>query len=102
EAKSGNADFSHAEIGLAGGTHQSVIREWTVNLSNPDVADATVAPRILMRIAQPQDNHNGGALRFGNDGQLYIALGDGGGGDDFFGPTPPGINNTTDGHTSPN
>ena len=67
EAKAGNADFSHPEIGLAGGEHQSVIREWTVDPNNPDVADGTVAPRVLMRIAQPQANNNGGALRFGND-----------------------------------
>jgi autotransporter-associated beta strand protein len=98
EPKVGNADFSQPEIGLAGGDHQGVLREWSVNPNNPDVADASVAPRILMRIAEPQSNHNGGALRFGNDGMLYLSLGDGGGGDDNNG----GVNSTTDGHTSPN
>lgn len=36
--------------------------------------------RVLLRIAQPAGNHNGGHLAFGPDGTLMIASGDGGGG----------------------
>ena len=37
---------------------------------------------ILMTIAQPYPNHNGGMIEFGPDGHLYIGMGDGGSGGD--------------------
>jgi glucose/arabinose dehydrogenase len=41
--------------------------------------------RIIFTTAQPFPNHNGGALLFGPDGDLYISLGDGGSGGDPLG-----------------
>jgi len=51
---------------------------------NPNRANPGSA-RQLLRIPQFAANHNGGALKFGPDGFLYIATGDGGGGGDTEG-----------------
>jgi glucose/arabinose dehydrogenase len=45
-------------------------------------ADGRIEPRpvrTLLRLEQPEENHNGGHLAFGPDGRLYLGLGDGGG-----------------------
>jgi glucose/arabinose dehydrogenase len=53
--------------------------------ANPDVADPN-SEQIIVRIPQPEANHNGGQLQFGpDDGFLYIGMGDGGGGGDSHG-----------------
>jgi len=48
---------------------------------NPDVGDPD-SEEILYTVTQPASNHNGGDLDFGPDGYLYVALGDGGSGND--------------------
>ena len=66
--------------------HQSVITKWQV--PDPRVSTSRADPRSareVLRIDQPHANHNAGAVAFGPDGYLYIALGDGGGADDPHG-----------------
>lgn len=51
-------------------------------MAGSNVADP-LGEEILV-VPQPASNHNGGCIRFGPDGYLYIGMGDGGGGGDPF------------------
>ena len=53
------------------------ISRFSVSTSDPNIADPDSEFQIL-EVEQPYINHNGGCLRFGPEGYLYIGLGDGG------------------------
>jgi hypothetical protein len=98
-AASAAPTFTHPELSAGNGpagTTQSVIREWTVSATNPNVIDTSLGGRVLFRLRKPQTNHNGGTIAFGPDKYLYITTGDGGGGNDNNG----GVTSTTDGHSN--
>jgi glucose/arabinose dehydrogenase len=60
------------------------VERYTVSATNPDAADPASA-RLILAVAQPYANHNGGLVLFGLDGMLYIGMGDGGSGGDPHG-----------------
>jgi glucose/arabinose dehydrogenase len=63
------------------GDGTEVIAEYHASLADPNVADT--AETVLLTIPHPTNtNHNGGMLAFGQDGNLYIGVGDGGSAND--------------------
>ena len=73
----------------------SVVARYQVS-GDPDDADES-SEVVLMTLAQPQTNHNGGWMAFGpRDGFLYIATGDGGGSGDNDSGHTSGLGNGQD------
>ncbi|MGH8640627.1 MAG: PQQ-dependent sugar dehydrogenase [Burkholderiales bacterium] len=70
----------HFYVNYTDSAGNTVIARYTVS-ANADVANPGSA-QIILTVAQPFANHNGGQLQFGPDGFLYIAMGDGGSGGD--------------------
>jgi glucose/arabinose dehydrogenase len=63
---------------------RTVIARYTVSPNNPNQALEN-SELVLLEVNQPFSNHKGGQIAFGDDGYLYIGLGDGGSGGDPFG-----------------
>jgi len=62
---------------VAGSPRRSVISRFRLRAGNPDRVDEA-GEEVLLEIGQPDAANTGGALTFGPDGYLYLALGDGG------------------------
>ncbi len=58
-----------------------VIERYTRSAGDVNQIDTSTA-QIILVVGHSDSNHNGGDLKFGPDGYLYITLGDGGGGCD--------------------
>ncbi len=56
----------------------TVLARYRVSPDDPNRVDPN-SGTILLRIRQPYDDHNGGGMKFGPDGYLYLSVGDGGG-----------------------
>lgn len=56
----------------------TVVARYAVRDNGTFVRQAGRRPSVIIRIAQPYPNHNGGAVRVGPDNMLYVATGDGG------------------------
>lgn len=65
----------------ATGTGRTVVARYNLLPGNPSKADSLSEVKLL-EVYQPFTNHNAGMILFGNDGHLYITLGDGGSGGD--------------------
>lgn len=69
------AENGYFYINYTNQAQNTVVARYSVS-DDPNIA--ATQGEILLTVNQPYGNHNGGCLRFGPDGYLYISMGDGG------------------------
>jgi glucose/arabinose dehydrogenase len=90
----GYADNGHFYVNYTApgpGAGYTIVERYTVMENDPNIANPDSVLQIL-QVTQPDSNHNGGWMGFGPDGLLYIAMGDGGSGNDPWGQFGNGQN----------
>lgn len=75
------ANNGYFYVNYTNSSGSTVVSRFSVNALNPDIADPN-SELIILTFSQPYSNHNGGGIKFGPDGYLYIGTGDGGSGGD--------------------
>jgi glucose/arabinose dehydrogenase len=73
-AENSRVFLSYTRLGNQG--FESVITSFSMAADARSIDPASEL--IILSVAQPHDNHNGGDIAFGPDGYLYIGFGDGG------------------------
>ncbi|MGV3772061.1 MAG: PQQ-dependent sugar dehydrogenase, partial [Verrucomicrobiales bacterium] len=88
------AENGYLYVNYTGSGGATEIARYKASGDDPMAASTAIpsSRTLILRFAQPEANHNGGWIGFGKDGYLYIASGDGGGGNDEHGPIGNGQN----------
>jgi len=86
--------YYSAEKSGEGIDHESILSEFQLSTESTNRIDPT-SETIILRVNQPESNHNGGQIEFGPDGYLYVGLGDGGGAGDKHNLIGNGQNTST-------
>jgi len=66
----GTPDFTSP----GGVSHHNLVTEWTIDATNPNLVDVS-SRREIFRQEHGDDEHSGGMLEFGPDGDLYGVIG---------------------------